>query len=125
MTSDSFEDYMRKVTDIKLGPMSRLNLTPPKKNQSIQECIMEACAEGARLIALEEKNKPVVEKVVPPTPSVNNTNPYVRARNDVLKTFNEFQLKQIADMESGKREKNYVYDDFVAQVRKLGDQYSA
>lgn len=122
--SDSFEDYVTKLQQVKLsdGLYSRKNLPQPDHEETIAELV----AEGERLIAEEEKlKKPKDEsKRLDSTLSSTSLNPYVRARHEVLTKMSDIQKKIIEKMEKGELEKDSRYDTFCKQVATRGDQLS-
>lgn len=57
------------------------------------------------------------------TVSVAEENPYLRARTETLAKYPAWRRAQIEDMERNNDIDNHIYDDFVHDVAKLGDQY--
>jgi hypothetical protein len=106
------------TSDIDDSQKSKRNKTP--KIPLYDESLAKAVAEGNQLLALEEKQKPVQK----PAPSETSTNPYIRARNQILAAMGEYRRTLLMKMETGVFEKDRVYDDFVSEVVKLGDQFS-
>jgi hypothetical protein len=104
-------------------------LTPPRKGlNDLNDLMRQLAAEGDELLAKENKT-------TKPTPPKDETkkldkklasispNPWVRARTKILNDYPEWRRKEIENMENGKYPKDYHYDDFVHEVRILGDEY--
>lgn len=120
--NDSFEDYMKKVADVNLGPMSRRNLPQPDHEETLAELL----AEGQRLLDEEEKLKKPKDESKQLESKLGSTslNPYVRARHEILTKMADTQKKIIEKMEKGELEKDSRYDTFCKQVAVRGDQIS-
>lgn len=107
----------------KLNLMSRTGLTYQDKKETLQEVLLE----GARLLEEEEKLKSSTKPLpTPPTPKpqVSPSNPYLRAKNEILSKRDDAYKKLIAKMENGELPKNRIYDDLVKEIVKLGDKLS-
>jgi hypothetical protein len=131
-TTDSFDDYMKKVDNVKLSPLDR-----PKNSQRLEkeESLQDVLKEGQRLIDLETKveKKPSgkskkIDKKSESNPVSDSKNPYVRAKAEILSKWKKdpkltSNAQEIEDMDAGKFPKNRFYDDFITQVRILGDSY--
>ena len=131
--NDSFEDYMSKIQRVKLGDglYSRKNLKMLSDAEAeINDAnIAKWCAEGAALLAEEEKHtkKKVVDETKKLETKLGSTspNPYVRARCEILVKYPEEKRKLIELMEKGEKPKDTRYDTFVQEVAKLGDKMSS
>jgi len=88
---------------------------PPK-----QPTISDLVAEGNRLLAEETKEKPAPIEV-----PASTENPYIQARNMVLKKLPEWKRHEIENMEKSGNLDNDYYRDFVHQVAVKGDQLSS
>ena len=97
--------------------------------KTTEDLIRVLCAEGAEIIAAEEKAK------TPPVPPSENKrlqdalaaatkNPYVRARLKILNDLTKDRRDQIEAMEKNKKTNNPTYEQFVKMVMKLGDEFS-
>ena len=131
---DGFEDFANKIKKVNL-PESRKNLKPVDQSLSFEEHLMQAVAEGIRMLALEEK----IEKLQPKSNPIAKTdspskledklgeinkNAYVRAQVEVLKKMSPEARAVIEKMENGKLTKDHRYDIFCRAVTKLGDDFS-
>ena len=54
-----------------------------------------------------------------------SSNPYIRARIEILNKMKEVDRKEIETMENTKDVNNRFYEDFVKQVRILGEKYES
>jgi hypothetical protein len=132
--NNNFNSYLQKIKDT---PMSRFNLPIPKK----EELLSEALIEGHKLLAAEEKSQASKiyntvkkeadgHKLKDDKKNLENklaetsSNPYIRARREVLKKMSTAELDAIAKMEKGEIPKDSWYDRFVHKIAELGDQYS-
>lgn len=128
--NDGNEDNLKKLKEI--------NTKPP-----VMPLIDQLAAEGLALLELEAMPplstqsgsvtpaKTVVIKPLPDdskkldaTLAANSNNPYIRARATVLKKYNQWRQKEIERMESSGDINNRYYDQFVREVRELGDSLS-
>ena len=114
--------------------MSRFNLPKPDHEESLTELVKE----GHRLLAAEEKKKnpcpPVPTAPVPPKKddtkrlesnlASTSTNPYVRARIQILNKMTALARGVIEKMEKGELPKDRRYDEFAKTVMNLGDKLS-
>lgn len=102
---------------------------PPEK------LIQHLAAEGAKLLAAEEKSKPtkVVGKIQPKktdevklteTLGLTSKNPYIRARIMVLQKYPAWRRAEIGTMEQNGDTNNKFYAEFVRAVAELGDKLS-
>lgn len=68
----------------------------------------------------------ILEKESPPKPEFPSTptNPYVRARIEVLKGMKDWRRREVEEMEKTGNLDNKYYMDFVKEVAQLGDKYS-
>lgn len=130
--TDSFDDYSKKMNNVKLSPLNR-----PKNPQRLEkeESLLDVLKEGQLLIDLELKVKTKTQvkskksnKTPESKPVSDSKNPYVRAHAQVLDQWRKnpkisYKAKEIEDMEAGLKSKNRMYDEFVAEVRTLGDSF--
>lgn len=82
-----------------------------------------------RVAAWEKKNQPVEatkkpKKRLSKKQKALQENPYYRARNDLLESFEEWKTKRILRYESEGNTDDASYYDFIKRVAKLGDKYS-
>lgn len=129
-SGDSFEDYAKKVQGVKLDINSRHNMPTPDHEESIAELV----AEGERLLAEEEKLKSKQKTAAPAKDESKDltnklgsmsTNPYVRARVEVLNKMPKWKRSEIEEMEKTGNINNQYYDQFCKDVRILGDTFSS
>lgn len=100
-------------------PMSRTNLQPQPKELTLSQLVEE----GNRLLEMEEKYKKSAPKPTGKTSSVETSeNPYVIARNQILKEMDEFHREEIKEMEASGNINNRFYDEFVKKVRIRGEE---
>lgn len=125
-TNDNFDDYIKKINKVN-DLLGRQNLPKPDHKETLDELI----AEGNRLLALEEKlskkmKKAIVteEKKLEIKLATNSSNPYVRARIDILNKMSEVERSIIEKMEIGTFPKDSRFDHFASEIRVLGDTYS-
>lgn len=109
--------------------LSRHNLPIPDHKETIQELV----AEGNKLLEQDEKNSSstVAKPSVSPAPtapvlSSDSKNPYIRARIQLLNQWKKdprtaWKAEEIENMERKKETNNRHYDEFVHEVRLLGD----
>lgn len=108
---DAFNEYVTKNDKAEF----RNHPAPPK-----EESLSDLIAEGNRLLEQEEK---IIKKSAPSSLK-NESNPYIRARAEVLKKMPSWKRNEIATMEKEHNLDNPYYDDFVKQVRILGDSFN-
>jgi len=122
---NNFDEYMKKVESVDLGPMSRRNLPIPDHEETIKELVEE----GNRLLIEEQKTN----KVSPPKDdskqldtklATNSKNPYICARVQLLNKMKEGERKIIEQMEKKELERDLRYDRFIKEVTVLGDKLS-
>lgn len=122
-SNESYEDKLRKVK-LSDGLYSRKNLPIPDHEETIAELLKE----GERLLAEEEKlrQRNVVTETRRLETKLGSTssNPYIRARCDIMSKWATDKLKLFEEMENSTRPKDHRYDDFVREVAKLGDKLS-
>jgi hypothetical protein len=139
---DSFEDYMKKKESMGLnssGLFSRANLKPIPDSEMLSGNLMsndvalsKLVAEGNRLIAEEEKLKAAKAKTPVKDESKKletklgktSSNPYIRARAEVLEQMDPGARTIIEKMEAGSLPKDSRYTDFCKKVATRGDQFS-
>lgn len=107
---DAFNEYVGKSDRVEFRQHPK-----PTHNQSLSDLI----SEGNRLLQEEEKKNPIAKS----SPK-NENNPYIRARAEVLKKMPSWKRNEIATMEKEHNLDNPYYDDFVKQVRILGDSFN-
>lgn len=119
---NNFKTYLN---EIKSTPMSRFNLPIPTHEESLQEILKE----GDKLLGEEKKlsaSAPAKDERTQLESKLASTssNPYVRAREEILKKMSPAEITTIRNMESGKEPKTQWYDRFVSKIADLGDKYS-
>lgn len=82
-----------------------------------EETIDELIAEGNRLLEQEAKKTPSQA----PPPTTTSDNPYLLARKKILSEMTEEKRKLIERLEREGKTDSYQYEDFIQQIRKLGD----
>jgi hypothetical protein len=108
--------------------LSRRNLPIPDHKETIAELV----AEGNRLLEQDEKKpSPVVKPSVLPVPtspmlSSDSKNPYIKAIIQLLNQWKKdprtaWKAEEIENMKKKKNTNNRHYDEFVHEVRLLGD----
>lgn len=110
---EELTNYEKYLANVKHRGYSHLPI--PDHEESIDELI----AEGNRLLEQEAQKAAKSQAAVPP--EVSSDNPYLRARKKILSEMNEEKRKLIERLEKEGKTDSYQYEDFVAQVRKLGD----
>lgn len=114
---ENLSEYLKK--------MERNNL-----EQGKIQSIADAVKEGNRLLEEEEKlkGKAIVDdkKKLDTALSTSSTNPYVKARIQILNGWlknssTAWLAHEIEAMENGSQPKDRHYDDFVKMVADLGD----
>lgn len=141
-SADSFDEYKRRMEaeGYKIA-MQPIQLTPgryplPKpypESWSIERQIVEACKEGNALLEAESKSPKAPPVSVKPDPqtavednlAAKSTNPYVRARGEILGKMSIKARSVIEAMEKGTMPKDARYDKFCLQVSELGDKLSS
>ncbi len=110
--SENFEEYLKKIQGSKT----------PVKPQTIPEII----AEGNKIIESETvpttENSSEKKKTVKPV--LNESNPYVKARNEILKSMPSWRSREVLEMEKTDNKNNRYYEEFVVNVTTLGNKYS-
>ena len=88
---------------------------------------MEMVAEGNKLIAEDEARKTQAPPapVQAPQEKSQSDNPYFQARMKILEKYPEWRRNEVKRMEKEGNLSNRFYDDFVSQVRELGDKLSS
>jgi len=124
---ENSEKFQRRMAELALeGP-----LIPAPEGLSTPELIAHLEAEGLKLLAEEEKKNPAPapvpikrkdeRKELDATLALNSTNPYVRARVMILQKLPAWKRKELEQMEKTGDINNKYYQQFVHDVRVLGD----
>jgi hypothetical protein len=127
-TEENFKKYQAMIVSRgydKLIPDKNL---PTDLNDLCRKLAME----GQELLDREELTKCNKSLPITSTPSKNlenalaskDTNPYVRARGQVLKDLPKDRRERIEEMEKSGKIDNGIYQEFIRMVRILGDQFS-
>lgn len=126
-----YEQWKSKhMKPIELDP-SRQNLKPRPKGLTEQEYFMVALAEGHALIAVDEKNPSVTPASAKAISKLQNaltklsTNPYVKARAQLLEKMHPTLRSVIERQELGKAPSDARYEKFLKDITDLGDKLSA
>lgn len=114
---EELTNYEKYLANVKHRGYERLPI--PDHEETIDELI----AEGNRLLEQEAQKAAKAQAAVPP-PTPSSDNPYLRARKKILSEMTEEKRKLIERLEKEGKTDSYQYEDFVAQVRKLGDSMS-
>lgn len=122
--SNPYNDFMAEIAKTKGKHLSRFGLPRTAGIQSFDELI----ADGNKILEEEQKlQNPCQEipiKNKPSTLDTHSTNPYVKARNDILNEMTPEKRNVILKMENGQLEKDSRYENFCNDIRKLGDKLS-
>ena len=130
------EGYHIAMQPIQLTPGRYPLPKPYPETWTIERQIIEACKEGNALLEAEGKlpiGKPSPPSSVTPDPktavqdnlAAKSTNPYVRARGEILGKMTPKARSVIEEMEKGTIKKDARYDKFCLQVSELGDKLSS
>lgn len=115
----SLDKYLQSVKDRGYD-----NLLMPTHKETIAELV----SEGNKLLELEVKNpskKPTVKSSLENSLAATDSNPYIRARAQILKAMPAWRQQEIEEMESKGNTNNRFYEDFVKNVTDLGNQLSS
>ena len=124
-TNDSFERYQKHVKEHGYDKLKKTI-----KDQSINDLIAEGNKLLKKDIPKESAKEPTKEIpiVLPKSLDTNtgetSTNPYIKARIQVLKTLKPWRRSEIETMEREKNIDNKFYQEFVDMVITLGDKLS-
>ena len=135
-TDENLEKYFARL---KARGYEKLVSTPAQydglydlKNGLMNDFMNELVKEGN--VILEEERAVKAKAIGKPTPSSAailesalgsiSTNPYVRARIQVLKDLSATRRNAIEEMEKTGKIDNTRYQEFVKMVRVLGDRFS-
>lgn len=116
--SSNLTNYEKYLNNVKLRGYA--NLTIPDHEETIEELLIE----GDRLLRQEGSKKSPPVATVKPQPKVSSTNPYFQARQKILSEMDSEKRKLIERLEKEGNTDSYQYQDFIEQIRKLGDQLS-
>ena len=114
---ENFEEYKARMAN------SRGELTPPP-NLTLDKLMDHLAKEGEKLLAEEPKPKKVKKddtKKLDKALAISSKNPYIRARVQILEKMLKWKREEIHMFERTGNINNRFYDDFVHEVRKLGD----
>lgn len=116
---DNFEKYKERLNAFQTR---RGDLTPSPE-LPLDKLMDYLVKEGNKLLAAEKKTiKPKDESAkLNKTLALSSTNPYVRARIMILEKMPALRRNEIAEMEKTGNINNSHYEEFVHEVRKLGD----
>jgi hypothetical protein len=91
------------------------------------QTIAELCAEGDRMLAAEGYADPKSSsnKSLETSLGEKSSNPYIRARAQVLKSMKRWQQKEIETLESSGQTDKLAYQEFVKSVIEIGDKLSS
>lgn len=115
---EKLTNYEKYLANIKRRGYS--NLPIPDHEETIDELI----AEGNRLLEQEAQKKATTPKAPTLPTKVSSNNPYLRARKKILSEMTEEKRRLIERLEKEGKTDSYQYEDFVAQICKLGDSMS-
>jgi len=135
-TDENLEKYFARL---KARGYEKLVPTPAQydglydlNNDLMNDFMNELAKEGN--VILEEEKAAKAKAMGKPTPTPEailenalgsiSTNPYVRARCQVLKDLSADRRKAIEEMEKTGKIDNTRYQEFVKMVRLLGDRFS-
>lgn len=105
-----YKDYLKK-----LGPLDN-----PKRQPTISELV----AEGERLLkeeALQFKSQVISKEKLETKIETLSSNPYVKARIEILNKMTPFHRREIEVMEKEGNINNRFYEEFCHNVRLLAD----
>jgi parvulin-like peptidyl-prolyl isomerase len=126
-----FDDYSKKLKKVKLSP-DRQNLKPVDPKLTFEQYLSQCIQEGNALLAAEEKTPKnsvkapgsVKPSVLEDALSKMSSNPYIKARAQVLKKMSPDARSVIEKMEKGELTKDTRWDTFSKAVALLGDKLS-
>jgi len=126
-TEDNFKKYQETVI-----ARGYTNLKAQKLPKDLNEVMKALAKEGQALLDRAELNNCKQSLPMTSTPSKDleqalaskDSNPYVRARAQVLKDLPEEKRNRLLEMERTGKMENGIYQEFVRMVRKLGDTFS-
>lgn len=126
----NYDEYMEKMKKVKLDP-SRKNLKPVDPKMTFEQYLNQCIEEGEELLAAEGKNKPAPamkpqsKKVLDDALGKMSSNPYIRARTQILTKMTPEKRSVIEKMEKGNLPTDSRYDEFCKEVTRLGDNLSS
>ncbi len=110
---------------------ARENLKPVDGWLTFDEYLMICVKEGMLMLEAEEKEKAALVKPPEPQKTLDDklgetsTNPYIKARSQILQKMTAKARSVIDQMENGSLDKDRRYDKFVEAVAALGDKLSS
>ena len=123
---------------IELDP-SRQNMKPRPSGLTDEQYLIVALKEGYALLEAESKTPPKCSVKKPLDPALKpvnlnskvqdalaktSTNPYVKARIEIMEKLTAKARAAVEGMEDGSIPKDKNYQRFIEQVMDLGDKYS-
>ena len=121
--SNTFGDFTKKV---KLSS-DRKHTKPRPSGISDEEYLVQSIKEGYALLEAEGtgsvKKTPDSPTKLQDTLAKMSTNPYARARGEILNKMSPAARSVIEKMENGQLDKDKRYDTFCAAVNILGEKY--
>ena len=116
---EKYRTHLQETGYDKLRPMKN---QPADENELMKRLGVEG------LLLLEEDNKKSItdeKSKLDSTLGEKSSNPFVRARIEVLEKMTLSQRSRILKMEAENNLDNPIYQDFVKSQRILGDEFSA
>lgn len=125
--NNTFGDFSKKV---KLDP-TRQNLKPVDPKLTFDQYLRIAIREGNELLDAEKKNSTKTPSVTKPSLTLENalaalsTNPYIKARAEILKELSPLTRTAIEQMEKNEIPKDARWNSFCQAVQVRGDKISS
>lgn len=133
----NYDDYLHKMKKKGDSKPMKINLDPSRQNMKPRplgltdgQYFALALKEGHEMLDAEEKKNSVKSKKpkaskVQDALAKTSTNPYVRARAELLDKMTPAFRTLIESMESGETPKDARYDKFCLDIQALGDKLSS
>ena len=115
----SNDDYQKNLNRINRYARFKNNMPFPNNSATLMQMVREAILEGMIMLQAEEKEK-LNPKAIEPDPRVE-TNPFIRARIQILSKKSEFCRKELLQMEKDNNVDNRIYNAFAKEIRILGE----
>ena len=125
-TNNNYDEYMEKI---KLPPSRRnLKMWTEDEAEITQANLNKWIKEGDALLIKEKATKYHTKddsRKLESELGTTSSNPYIRARMEILRKMSKDRLRVIEKMEDGSLPKDRRYDEFVKEVAKLGDKMTS
>lgn len=126
-TEDNFKKYQENII-----ARGYANLKSQKLPKDLNEVMKQLAQEGQELLDRETLDDCKQSLPMTSAPSERlehalaskDSNPYIRARAQILKDLPKEKREHILQMEQSGKIENSMYQEFIRMVRKLGDNFS-